>query len=124
MGKLIKKKQPTLNLSKTELYTYTGDRLNVCGSIDVKANYISYHLWEAGEGPSLLGRNWLSEVRFDWNEIFQICQDQLPVCHVLEKCSDIFRDKLSTVVGMKTHINVPENSVPKFYMPRPLAYAL
>lgn len=38
-----KKKQPTLNPSKTELYIYTGDRLNVCGSIDVKVNYISYH---------------------------------------------------------------------------------
>lgn len=43
---------------------------------------------------------------------------------MLEKYSDIFRDKLGTIVGMKTHINVPENSVPKFYKPRPLAYAL
>lgn len=32
---------------------------------------------------------------------------------MLEKCSDIFRDKLGTIVGMKTHINVPENSVPR-----------
>ena len=123
-------KPPQLKKSNKQLYTYTGNQLEICGAIDVSVEYhgkinILPLVVVAGDGPNLLGRNWLSVIQLDWSQIFKVCQqNDKPLVQVLDKYSDVFRDELGTMSGVEAHINVPDNATPKYYKPRPLAYAL
>ena len=42
----------------------------------------------------------------------------------MEKCSDVFRDELGTLKGVKVKLVVTENMTAKFFKPRPLLYAI
>ena len=66
--------------SSVKLHTYTKEAIKVLGSITVKVTYKTQAkdlplLVVAGEGPSLLGRNWLAALKLDWHELHQITQD-------------------------------------------------
>ena len=57
-----------LSTSTTMLTTYTGERINVAGKMKVEVRYHGkVHLLQLyvveGEGPSLLGRDWLLEIK-------------------------------------------------------------
>ncbi len=62
---------PTLVKSPIKLKTYTGQNLRVLGQ---KVVHVCYQDQErqlplvvvSGNGPSLSGRNWLEEIRLDW----------------------------------------------------------
>ena len=65
---------PPLQPSSTKLCTYTGEELEVRGSLPVAVEYKDQReslqlLVVAGNGPSLLGRNWLQKLHLDWREI-------------------------------------------------------
>lgn len=62
-----------LEPSTTKLHAYTGDPIHVLGQFNVNARYKAQSAAlpltvVAGAGPSLHGRNWLTEIRLDWNE--------------------------------------------------------
>ena len=66
-----------LERSTTKLHAYTGDPIHVLGQFNVNARYKSQSATlpltvVVGAGPSLLGRNWLTKIRLDWNKIFRI----------------------------------------------------
>ena len=57
------------------LKTYTGERLDLLGECDVHVTYKSQSATlplrvVRGKGPSLYGKNWVSLIRVDWNDIF------------------------------------------------------
>ncbi len=60
-----------LQPSTVQLRTYTGEQLEVLGSVRVQTKYGSAEATELplpvvkGDGPSLLGRNWLQSIRLD-----------------------------------------------------------
>ena len=66
-----------LQSSKAKLLTYTGESIGVLGSAEVK---VEHHgqvatlplIVTKGTGPSLLGRNWLTAPRLDWQKIFTV----------------------------------------------------
>ncbi len=63
-----------LSPSDVTLHCYSGE-FPVVGSVDVSVNYKGKSITlplviVRGVGPSLLGRNWLQNVQFDWQEIF------------------------------------------------------
>ena len=67
--------RPKLQASSVKLYTYTTEAIKVLGSIQIEVTYKTQVkalplLIVAGEGPSLLGRNWLMELRLDWHELY------------------------------------------------------
>ena len=52
--------------------TYTGESLNILGSISVMVDYKNqkeklHLLIVEGDGPSLIGRDWLQNLRLEWN---------------------------------------------------------
>ena len=65
---------PPLAPSSMALKTYTGERIQVRGCAQVRDGYKGQRaelplLVVGGRGPSLLGRNWLMQLRLDWEEI-------------------------------------------------------
>ena len=86
---------PSLQQSGVKLHTYTGEQVVVVGSVTVTVCYNMQVielplLIVKGEGPSLFGRNWLSQIKLDWGAINQVTQQ---VCNkVLDKYPDVFKE--------------------------------
>ena len=54
------------------LTTYTGEKLSILGKLIIDVKHCKQHkqlpLYVVkGNGPSLLGRNWLTEINLNWN---------------------------------------------------------
>lgn len=73
-----------------------------------------------GDGPSLLGRNWLAQVKLNWYEIFWVQNATLN--ELLEKHKMVFGTDLGTAKGFKAKILVEPNAPPKFLRARSLPY--
>ena len=63
---------PDFQASNAQLKTYTGEVIKVLGAIEVEVTHNEQKkqlnlLVVAGEGPSLLGRDWLSHILLDWS---------------------------------------------------------
>ncbi len=68
---------PKLNLAPSgiTLHSYPGESIPVMGTVKVSVEYGGQEttlplLVVRGEGPSLLGRNWLCELKLNWHDIF------------------------------------------------------
>ena len=55
-----------LNESNVRLSTYTGEPIEVEGSTIVQMEHNDQSLVTKGDGPTLLGRDWLLLLRLDW----------------------------------------------------------
>ena len=55
--------------STLELRTYTGEPMDIVGEVSVRVRYQQQQLQERGEGPTLLGRNWLKYLQLEWGSI-------------------------------------------------------
>ena len=65
---------PPLATSAAKLHTYTGEEIPV---LEVEVSHASQRkklslIVTRGDGPSLLGRNWLAELQIDWRGVYQI----------------------------------------------------
>ena len=70
-----------------------------------------YLIITEGDGPMLLGRDWLEALRLDWRTIFRVGQQQtLP--KVPEQHSNIFKQELGELKGTKAKIHVDSNVRP------------
>jgi hypothetical protein len=68
---------PKLQKSSVTLKTYTGEQIKVVGSAEVQVEHNEQVvrlslLVIQGQGPSLLGRDWMASLRLDWKEIFEV----------------------------------------------------
>ena len=64
----------TIHESDVTLRTYTAEEVSVKGKINVHVKYEQYScqlslLVVHGSGPSLIGRDWMSKIRFNWTDI-------------------------------------------------------
>ena len=75
-----------------------------------------------GDGPCLLGRDWLQKVKLDWCKIHHMSESKLHT--ILGNHSSVFRDELGCVKDIKAKIYVEENGIPKFCRARRVPYAL
>ena len=73
-----------------------------------------------GEGPSLLGRNWLSQLKLNWHEIFWSRNQSL--MEVLEKHKAMFEPGLGRVTGYEAKILVDPEAHPKYCKARSVPY--
>ena len=94
-----------LQTSKAVLTTYTGEKIPVLGAVMVPVKYEDQHknlnaLIVKGDGPNLLGRDWLEKIRLHWNTIFHVASEINPpsaVQNVLSKYPNVFMEGLSTL---------------------------
>ena len=122
------KNQPKLNLSKVKLQTYTKESIDVLGSITVEVTYKGQNkflplLVVGGEGPSLLGRDWLTELKLDWCELYLIHQS-LSLQEILENHAPVFKEELGEARGITAKLHVTDIVKPCFYRARAMPHAL
>jgi hypothetical protein len=121
--------------SAVKLKTYTGETLQVSGEMKceivyqnktfrlpiVIANYVGK--------PTLLGKNWLAQMKLDWGRVFSIktseqsnARDQLNV--LLSKYKNMFEDSYEGMKGFEAHITMKDGARTVFIKPRKVPYAL
>ena len=120
------KKVPDLVPSQEVLHTYTGETIPVLGianiNISAKGKSVSLPLIVVGgDGPSLIGRNWLNKIKIDWNSVNNVSRDELPL---LREYAGLFDTSNSPVKDVQASIHVPSDAKPLYYKARPIPYAL
>ena len=106
-----------LQPSTVTLRTYTGEKIAAKGSVDVNVKYENEEfilplLIMPGNGPNLMGRNWLHKIK-----VKNICymQDNSALQQVLAKYEVLFKNELGTLRGYEAKLHVEANATPKFF---------
>ena len=122
---------PALKTSKAQLKTYTGEVIPILGEIEVEVQYKGQHseqklLVVAGKGPSLLGRDWLSQIKLDWNQLNHLQTSGMSAScqQILDRHKIVFEDKLGKVEGFEAKFHINPDVQPRFHKARPVPYAL
>ena len=118
----------TLQPTTRKLRTYTGEMLDIAGTVQVNVQHgangavdLPLMIVEM-DGPTLLGRNWLSSLKLDWSELHRLHDGALE--EVLRKHSSVFQEDLGTLKDTQVKIHVDPSVSPKFCSARPVPYAM
>lgn len=120
----------TLHPSTIIFKTYTDERMEVTGTINARVTYGDQKqklvlVVVAGDGPSLLGRNWLKYICLDWSKIFAVRTARTEtVDNLLTQHKDLFSDELGSVKTFTASLKLQPNATPRFFKPRPVPYAI
>ena len=108
------------------LCTYSGEPIEVMGSLTVTVKYLNQESEEPllvvkGTGPTPLGRNWMEHIRLDWPQINLV---QLSSLHaVLSSHEAVFQGGLGALQGYQARILVEPDATPRFSKARSVSYA-
>ena len=111
---------PPMQVSNIDLKTYSGEKIDVLGSITLKVSY-NGQFWDLpllvveGDGPSLFGRNWLEHIKLNWKEIHFLHSKPLKLQSLLERYADLFKPELGTFKAMKVDLHLKPDVTPRFY---------
>ena len=125
--------KPALKPRPFVLKGYPNNKLDILGmcQVQVTAGGVAKQLPLVvckGSGLSLLGRNWLQELKLNWYEIARINgitkhpTDSLN--KLLSQYDDVFKPGLGHCKDLKAKPYLKEGVVPKFNHPRPTALAM
>ena len=119
---------PPLSPTSVVLTTYTGEKILPLGSIDVTVVYQSQEsrlplLVVAGEGPSLIGRNWLEHIQLNWSDI-KIINSFSSLGSVLDSHAEVFRPQLGKLHNITAKLYIKTGARPRFFCPRSVAHSL
>ncbi|CAM1308578.1 Uncharacterised protein r2_g1856 [Pycnogonum litorale] len=117
----------TLQRCDIRLLSYTKDTIFVLGeiSVDVELDGQKGQLplvIVKGNGPSLLGRNWLQHLRVDWHSIFSVHTGALD--SIMKRHEDVFSDKLGCFKGPYAKIHLDSKVKPLFHKTRSVPYSM
>lgn len=79
-----------------------------------------------GNGPTLLGRDWLEKIKVDWQGI-HLLQQTMPqpsVQQVLDRHPTVFNGELGEIAGSAASLQVEPSKQPRFFKARPVPYSL
>ena len=122
--------RPRLRTSKARLSTYTGERLDVLGQITLHVSYQQQEhrlslLVVPGDGPTLLGRDWLEKIKLDWQSIHLLQATPTDsIQAVLDRHPAIFDGKLGEISDAPASLHVDPSASPRFYRARLVPYSL
>lgn len=111
------------------LRTWTDAPVELLGQAMLPVRYkdIEQHLQAVvakGNGPNLLGRDWLLPLKITINLNFVSNVECHELLQVIEKHREVFRDGLGTYRGHPVAIHTKPGTVPKFLKARPVPYAI
>ena len=119
-----------LQKATVKLRAYNGGRIPVLGQITVKVVYEGQVkdlplLVVKGRGTTLCGRNWLKELKLNWQQIKYLNERKCrSIKEVLDKYSEVFKEELGTLKDIKASIIVRPEVSPIFCKHRPLPFAM
>ena len=124
--------QMTLSPSSARLSTYTGQKISVCGEIKVKVRYgqqvrVCTLIVVEGDGPNLVGRDWLRSFKLDWHRIQKVqVSDSLNrgLDTLLTRFVEVFEKSKSPIVPYLAKLHLKGQSKPVFCRPRSVPFAL
>lgn len=110
------------------LRIYTGEEVKPKVSCRVDVSYEGQEytlplLVVPGEGPALLGRNWLEEIKLNWPRIKHRTSHDMRLEEILQKHAPLLEKGLGTLQGIKAKIHVDHTATPIVYKARPVPYA-
>ena len=76
----------------------------------------------ASDGPSLLDRDWLAQLKLDWKLICHVHRKALQ--DVQSKHEKVFQEELGTLQGYKATLYMDHNASPRFCKARTVPYAM
>ena len=76
-----------------------------------------------GDGPPLLGRNWLKELQLNWHNIFLVSKTET-LSEILRQHDKVFNKGLGTIKGFKADIKLQDDANSVFCKAQPVPYAL
>ena len=108
---------PQLKASNAEFEIHTGKVFNILGTITVTVSYKGQVadlnlLVVAEDGPSLMGREWLSHIKLDWPSLNHI--QGVSACQQILNNTAIFKDELGNVQGITAKFHIDLEAKPKF----------
>ena len=112
-----------------KLKTYADKPLQNLGLLSVHVKHNSQELQlpvlvVEGDGPNLLGRNWLEKLQINWKSIYHTGSGTEDVDQLCSEFSDVFQSGLGTLKGFKASIYVDKEATPVFCKARPVPYAM
>ncbi|XP_060791211.1 uncharacterized protein K02A2.6-like [Neoarius graeffei] len=122
-----------LKESKVRLSTFSGENIPLMGQVTVNAKYGNQSgdlpfVIVKGDRPALLGRNWLTNFKLDWANIFSVIpaggSNNANVEAVLQRHKAVFSEETGTIREFKASITVKPETKPVFRKARPVPYAL
>ena len=130
--KTYREKFANMKLNKTDalLTTYTGQTVPVMGELVVTVKSGADEkklplLVCGGQGPPLLGRDWLYDLKLNWHQLKQLhTLKNSSTDDVKAKYASLFDGTLGTVKGVTAKLKVKADATPKFFKPRPVPFAL
>ena len=118
-----------LKLKQTDisLRTYTGEKIAPKGIADVVVQYNNQVnrlpvLVLKGNGPNLIGRNWLENICLNWESIKRLAKPNID--NVLNKYDDLFTEELGELKGVTAKIYVDPSTKPIFCKARSVPYTM
>jgi len=120
----------SLQRTSVKMRTYTDEPISVLGEMHVIVTYreSTHNLTRyvvPGNGPSLLGRNWLQHIHLDWRSLgIATEQEVLYPANALLKYATVFHDDLTTMCPFKATLRLKSGAVPRFHRLRPVPFAL
>ena len=118
-----------LRPASTSLKTYTGTELPLCGETEVHVEYQGHSaklpqiVAEVDGKPSILGRNWLSVVKLNWKELFNVSSRDF-VGELSARYKGVFGPGLGKIKEFESRLCVHSEATPKFQKSRPVPYSL
>ena len=119
-----------LNRTSALLTTYTSEQMPVVGEMMVEVSYqdVSAELTlyvVGGQGPSLLGRDWLRQIRLDWKGIWSasLSGNQTKTEALLGKYPEVFEGP-GLMNTFEACLQLKPGFRPKFHKARPVPFAL
>ena len=76
-----------------------------------------------GDGPSLLGRDWMEVIRLDWSSICTVAR-QTKAQYVVAKFPEVFKVGLGHMNTFTATLKLKEGANPRFVRARPVPFAL
>ena len=126
----IREGKSTVELQKasTQLQTYTREEISVLGSVMVPVEHNGQSLTlplivTAGNGTPLLGRDWLSALQLDWKSIFSVGSPP-SLQQVLEKHSEVFKEGLGELRGVKAKLYIDKDERPRYFPARQVPFSI
>ena len=121
---------PKCRLDSTSaiLTTYTGEQMPVVGQMKVEVSYqkqsarLTLYVVK-GQGPSLLGRDWLRQIRLDWKSIGMASLSSKTEA-LVGKFPEVFEEGLGLMNTFEASLHLKPEYRPKFHKARPVPFAL
>ena len=110
--------------SSVRLQTYLQEPIQVvgcCNEYNGQSRELPLEV-VAGGGPTLLGRDWMSQIRLDWGQIHQVHNASL--LSILDKYKGVFKEELGTLKGFKAKIYVDPDAPPRYHSARSVPFAM